>query len=115
MRSWLTANFGGNREGQQFIDLWTSASAVGFRLAPLEGNLPAANTALATDDSMELNLRRLAAFICLRRTGDAAGSMHMLAVKPPGAGADVAPTWLVEESTTHSKMEHQRGERIRAA
>ena len=37
----------------------------------------------------------------------------MLAVAPPGAGTDIAPTWLVPDATVHSKTEHQRDERVR--
>ena len=39
----------------------------------------------------------------------------MQGVAPPGASVDIAPAWLVSESTLHSKYEHQRDERVAAA
>ena len=36
----------------------------------------------------------------------------MLAVSAPGTHSDVAPSWMLEEATSHSKMEYQRGERV---
>ena len=39
----------------------------------------------------------------------------MLAVQPPVAGLDLAPTGLVAEATQHSKNEHQREERVHKA
>jgi hypothetical protein len=38
----------------------------------------------------------------------------MSGLSPPGAGVDIGPTWLIEESTMHSKAEHQRSERVGA-
>ena len=31
-----------------------------------------------------------------RESGDRVGAAHMLAVRPPGSGTDLAPTWLVD-------------------
>ena len=39
----------------------------------------------------------------------------MLAITPPGSNVDIAPSWLVDEATAHSKMELGRDERISAA
>eukprot|EP00959_Pyramimonas_sp_CCMP1952_P242066 5060111-Pyramimonas_sp.AAC.1 len=49
------------------------------------------------------------------RTKDKVGGAAMVAVRPPGSAADLAPTWLVTEATTHSQAEHQRDERVHAA
>ena len=35
----------------------------------------------------------------------------MLAIRPPGVAADVAPNWLVDEASPHSKYEFQRTQR----
>ena len=70
---------------------------------------------LATDDQLEMKLRRLASYVYGNRTGDKIGAASMLAVQPPGAGLDLAPTWLVAEATQHSKNEHQREERVHKA
>ena len=69
--------------------------------------------ALNTEDMLELNLRRLGAYVYESRTKDSRGAAFMLAVAPPGAGTDIAPTWLVADATVHSKTEHQRDERVR--
>ena len=37
----------------------------------------------------------------------------MLAVRAPGQDVDVAPSWLVEEATKHSKVEYERTQRTR--
>ena len=112
MRSWLQQNYNGSKEAAIWTDLWTAATAVDYRLAPYGNNMSEINMLLASDDSLKLSLRRLASWVYLRRTGDQQGALHMLAVRPPGAQADVAPSWLIEESTLHSKMEFQRNERV---
>ena len=65
-------------------------------------------SALHSDDVVELGLRRLSSQIYLDRTGDSSWADRISGLALPGAGVDAAPTWLVEESTIHSKMEHQR-------
>ena len=67
---------------------------------------------LATDDNLEIKLRRLSSYVYETRTGDQVGAASMLAVQPPGAGLDLAPTWLVTDATAHSKAEYQRTERV---
>ena len=37
----------------------------------------------------------------------------MLAQQAPGMQSDVAPSWMVSEATIHSKVEHQRNERVK--
>ena len=69
---------------------------------------------LATDDSIEILLRALAAFIHHRRTGDFEASNHMLAIRAPGTMVDIAPTWLVTDASVHSKLEYQRRDRGQA-
>jgi len=36
----------------------------------------------------------------------------MLGVRPPGVQTDVAPVWLVDNVTQHSKAEFQRADRV---
>ena len=69
---------------------------------------------LGTSDLMEISLRRLAAYMYESRSGDRTGALHMLGVSPPGSQTDVAPGWLVQSATAHSKAEHQRAERVAA-
>jgi len=70
---------------------------------------------LATSDLLEIGMRRLASYVFEKRTGDARGASHMLALAAPGSATDIAPTWLVSEATLHSKSEHQRDERVYSA
>ena len=112
VRAWLTANYQGSKEAPIWTDLWTSACMVDFHLSKAGGSEEQVNLILASDDNMEMALRRLASFVYAKRTGDHSGALHMLAVKPPGSNVDLAPSWLVEESTLHSKMEYQRADRV---
>ena len=70
---------------------------------------------LASDDSLEIGLRRLAAYVYESRTHDRTGARAMLAIAPPGGNSDIAPSWLVDNATTHSRVEYQRSERVSAA
>ena len=67
---------------------------------------------LATSDTLEIELRKIGAWIYERRTGDKAGALRILAVRAPGSQTDVIPKWLLEEATLHSKNEYQRAERV---
>ncbi|CAK0890450.1 unnamed protein product, partial [Prorocentrum cordatum] len=49
------------------------------------------------------------------RAKDKVGAAAMLAVRPPGSSADLAPTWLVTEATARGEAERQRGERVAAS
>ena len=110
MRSWLTTNFKGSKSSSEWIDLWNAATTVDYRLAQ-ERTDEGVLRALATEDALEIPLRRLASHVYERRTGDSVGAMHMLAVTPPGVEYDVAPSWMVEAATEHSKAEQQRRQR----
>jgi len=70
---------------------------------------------LSTDDVLEVSLRSLAAWIHHRRTGDSEAANHMLAVRGPGSGTDIAPTWLVTDSGVQSTQEFQRHQRGKGA
>ena len=116
MRDYLNQNFKGSRDSHIWKDLWTQGQQIDFALARVGayGDL-ALHQALATDDMLELGLRRIAAYIYEERTRDATGALVMQGVAPPGSSVDIAPSWLVSESTLHSKFEHQRDERVAAA
>jgi hypothetical protein len=100
------------RNTQVFTDLFSAASMVDFRLAK-EASERDKIKVLASCDMCEVNLRRHAAYLHLKRTGDSSAATHMLAIQAPGSMTDIAPTWLVTESSSHSKAEHQRGERAK--
>ena len=112
IREWLDRRFQGpkNNDNPSWVDLWNAASEIDFRL---EQAIPGTEMmVLATDDGLEIKLRRLAAHAHLTRTGDLNSATHLLAIKPPGTNTDVAPSWLLTEATTFSKSEHQRAERV---
>ena len=66
---------------------------------------------LATSDTLEIQLRKLGAFIYLRRTKDKTGANRILGVRAPGTNSDIAPKWLLDDANLHSKVEYQRQER----
>ncbi|CAK0903818.1 unnamed protein product, partial [Prorocentrum cordatum] len=112
-RDWLSQEVTGQRRTAVWTDLWTAATNVDYLLGgcATQSELLAR---LASDDALELHLRRLASYVYEMRTKDKVGGAAMLAVRPPGSAADLAPTWLVTEATTHSQAEHQRDERAAA-
>eukprot|EP00933_Yihiella_yeosuensis_P061582 TRINITY_DN64400_c0_g1_i1.p2 TRINITY_DN64400_c0_g1~~TRINITY_DN64400_c0_g1_i1.p2 ORF type:complete len:119 (+),score=13.95 TRINITY_DN64400_c0_g1_i1:1596-1952(+) len=92
----------------------TCCTLVDFRLAE-ESTENEKITALTSHYFLEVAMRKMAAFLHLRRTDDQQAANHMLAVSAPGANQDIVPTWLVQESSVHSKLEHQRMERGKAS
>ena len=94
----------------QYQDLFMTATIVDFELAECrsEGMLMAK---LATSDALEIHLRRLGAFIYLRRTRDKTGANRILGIRAPGSNTDIAPKWLLDDANLHSKTEFQRQER----
>lgn len=111
MRDWLNTHHASNKNGAQWVELWNIATQSDFELAGLDDRRTPERS--ASSDMLEINLRRLAAFVYEQRTQDKTGAAHMLAVVAPGSHCDVAPSWLATEATAHSKMEHQRSERVK--
>ena len=116
IREWLSQNYRGEKSANNpvWIQLWDDATVVDFEVSRVK-NLNELRNLLGTSDSMEIALRNLASEEYLNRTGDMTGANEMLAIKAPGVSTDLAPTWLVTAVTAHSKAEHQRNERVRAA
>ena len=109
IRAWVNDQFPlDKRSLPQYAKMFTSATQVDFSAANCK-NEAALMKLLATSDQLEIELRKLASFVHSRRTGDKQAALHMLAIRPPGMGADVAPNWLVDEASVHSKYEFQRG------
>ena len=111
VREWLAANFSGSKQSSTWLDLWNLATEVDFAMSQC-GGAEQQLRRLATDDNMEIKMRRLSSYIYETRTGDRVGAASMLALQPPGAGLDLAPTWLVADATAHSKSEFMRSERV---
>ena len=78
------------------------------------GGQPAVDEMLATDDLVEVYLRRIAAYVYGTCTSDWSGANYIFAVKAPGSEIDVAPTWLISDATAFSKAEFQREDRVRS-
>ena len=113
VRDWITQSFQGSKSSEVWVDLWTIATSLDYRLseAALGGDAEVVRL-LNSDDTIELQFRRLASYVYTERTGDVAGGNRMLGQPAPGTRADVAPSWLVDEVTSHSKAEYQRSERV---
>ena len=94
-----------------WVDLWNMALQIDHAVADFT-NDPDLLAFLGTSDTAEIILRRLASFKYKQRTGDKVGAQQMLAVHAPGSSADVAPSWMVQEATPHSKVEWQRDDRV---
>ena len=67
---------------------------------------------LAISDAMETGLRRLAAYVHEARTGDREAARSMLAIRPPGAARDLAPTWFLKDANEYAKTEAKTRERV---
>ena len=112
-RDLLSSRYSGSRSSPVWTDLWTMATTVDFAVKDCDSE-ESLMRFLGTSDLMEISLRRLAAYMYESRSGDRTGALHMLGVSPPGSQTDVAPGWLVQAATAHSKAEHQRSERVAA-
>lgn len=93
-----------------YQDLFSAATIIDFELADCKSE-PAIMHKLGTSDSLEIQLRKLGAFIYYRRTKDKFGANRMLGIRAPGSQTDIAPKWLLDEANLHSKIEWQRTER----
>ena len=113
-REWVETNFASARGSEMWIEMWDKASLVDIAVAEHDDDA-SLMARLASDDNLDTHLRRMASAKYKNRTGDRVGSQAMLVLKPPGASTDIAPSWLVQEVTLHSKFEHQRNERVAAA
>ena len=102
----MRSEYSGSRSDGQYQDLWHAATAIDYRLAQ-ETSEAGILRALASDDAMELWLRRFSSYVYYKRTGDKAGAMHMLAVAAPGGGTDLAPQWLVSETSAYAISENK--------
>ncbi len=111
IRAWVNDQFPlDKRSLPQYAEMFTSATQVDFAASSCKTE-SALMRLLSTSDQLEIELRKLASFVHARRTGDRQAALHMLAIRPPGMAADVAPNWLVDEASLHSKYEFQRTQR----
>jgi hypothetical protein len=95
----------------QYPCAWDGACTVDFATAQCAGEAEILDM-LRRSDAAEIALRRLSALVYQNRTGDKAGALHMLAVRPPSSQGDVAPTWLIDEATIHSRADFRRAQQV---
>ena len=93
------------RNTDTFSDWWHLATETDFRLDKCESESDKLEL-LASDDTLELQLRRLAAKAHELRAGDKNAALHMLAISLPGQKRDLALGWLVQDAQIHSKFSH---------
>ena len=98
------------KQGAQYQDLFTAATIIDYEVASCKSEDTLMHR-LATSDTLEIQLRKLGAFIYLRRTKDKTGANRMLGIRAPGTNTDIAPKWMVDDANTFSKVEFQRQER----
>ena len=114
VRDWVNSMFSvDQRQSAHYVDLFNLASLVDFKAKEGGASQSKVLSIIAQDDTCEVALRRLAAWIHERRTGDRDAAQSMLAIKPSSFATDVAPSWLVTEAATYSQSEHKRRERAR--
>ena len=98
------------KQSPTYQDLFTTATIIDYELADCRSESSIMHK-LATSDMLEIQLRKLGSFVYLRRTKDRAGAQRMLGVRAPGANADIAPKWMLDDANAFSKVEFQRVER----
>ena len=112
VRAYVNSFFSDDQRGSpEFLEWSTLASMIDFRLAK-EPTATAVLAALASEDQLEIPLRKIASGVHLKRTGDREGAAAMLAISSR-RGDDIAPTWLVAEAATYSTAEWKRKERAK--
>lgn len=109
-REWVHREFDAMKNSESFGDYWHLATELDFRLDRCSSEA-AKLELLASDDRMEMQLRRLAAKVHELRTCDKDAAMHMLAISLPGRRRDIAPSWMVSEAQLHSEHNHLQTER----
>ncbi|OLP73526.1 hypothetical protein AK812_SmicGene47209 [Symbiodinium microadriaticum] len=115
VRDWVNSMFSvEQRQSAHYVDLFNLATLVDFKAREGGSSQSKVLSIIAQDDTCEVALRRLAAWIHERRTGDRDAAQSMLAIKPSSFSTDVAPSWLVTEAASYSQSEHKRRERARA-
>jgi hypothetical protein len=109
LRNWILDYFPmSSRQGNpEFEYLFNAATQADFILAKATSE-SGLNKILTSDDTIELTLRNFAAFVYFKRTKDKTGANHLKGIRIPGVAMDIGPTWLIDQASTHSKVEHQR-------
>ena len=107
IREYLQQQHASVKGSEKWSDLWSLATSLDFQLGQCMTDNDLFNR-LGADDGLEIGLRQIASYVYEKRTKDKVGAQHMLAVAAPGAGRDIAPTWLIGDASAHSRFEHKR-------
>jgi hypothetical protein len=109
LRNWILDYFPMNarQDNPEFEYLFSAATQADFILARAKSETEL-NKILASDDTVELTLRNFSAFVYFKRTKDKTGANFLKGIRIPGVAMDIGPTWLIEQASVHSKVEHQR-------
>ena len=94
-----------------YAEFWHLATEVDVRLNRCTSERANLNL-LAGDDTLEIQLRRLASKVHELRTGDEDAALHTLAISLPGKNRDLPPSWMVQDAEVHSEQKHHQHERV---
>lgn len=111
MGQWATPILTTKANCAVYQDLFSAATIVDYEVAGCRTEDSFMHK-LASSDTLEINLRKLGAFVYLRRTQDKAGANRMLGIRAPGSQTDIAPRWMVDDASAFSKVEYQRLEKV---
>ena len=98
-----------------YLELYNIVSAVDFLAEKHKHSSVMLVQSLASDDTAQIGLRRIASWFHEKRTGDKAAAQSMLAIQPWGQFSNAAPQCLLKQAQAVSKSEHQNLERVHAS
>ena len=113
VRDWINQQHTGSRSTTEWAGLWSMAVQVDYALAAAKDQEQLLHI-LGTSDLVEISLRHLAAHVYERRTRDVTGASEIRGITAPGSLTDIAPTWLVEHASSHSRAELKRDQLVEA-
>ena len=113
VRDWINQQHTGSRSTTEWAGLWSMAVQVDYALAAAKDQEQLLHI-LGTNDLVEISLRHLAAHVYERRTRDVTGASEIRGITAPGSLTDIAPTWLVEHASSHSRAELKRDQLVEA-
>ena len=99
----------------EYLELLNLATSIDFLVHKHKHSAAHLMQALATDDAVEIGLRRISAWLHEKGTGDKAAAQSMLAVQPRGQYANAATGWLLEQSQFPSQADPKTQDRGTAA
>ena len=112
-REWVALSWPGPKSGPAWTAVWTQCSQVDSFVseccyfAPEFSDVEAhVDGCLDESDVMEAVLRAIASAVHFRKTSDAEAADRMRGLVAPGD--EIAPPWLIDESTEYSRVLHRQ-------